>query len=66
VLSVVGAGNFEHAEAERLEYNPNGFLYLNKVVLPELREMGVPQETLESLFVDVPRRFFEGSQADGR
>jgi len=66
VLSVVGGGNFEHAEAERLEYNPHGFLYLNKVVLPELREMGVPQETLESLFVDVPRRFFEGSQADGR
>ena len=41
VLSVVGGGNFEHAEAERLEYNPHGFLYLNKVVLPELREMGV-------------------------
>jgi phosphotriesterase-related protein len=65
VLSVVGGGNFEHAEAERLEYNPHGFLYLNKVVLPELREMGVPQETLESLFVDVPRRFFEGGWADG-
>jgi phosphotriesterase-related protein len=60
VLSVVGGGDFEHAEAERLEYNPHGFLYLNKVVLPELREMGVPEETLESLFVDVPRRFFEG------
>jgi phosphotriesterase-related protein len=60
VLSIVGGGDFEHAEAERLEYNPHGFLYLKNVVLPELREMGVPEETLESLFVDVPRRFFEG------
>jgi predicted metal-dependent phosphotriesterase family hydrolase len=34
-------------------------------VLPELREMGVPEETLRSLFVDVPRRFFEGGWADG-
>ena len=60
VLSIVGGGDFEHAEAERLEYNPHGFLYLKKVVLPELREMGVSEETLESMFVDVPRRFFEG------
>jgi len=60
VLSILGGGDFEHAEAVRLEYNPHGYLYLNKVVLPELREMGVPEETLRSLFVDVPRRFFEG------
>jgi len=60
VLGIVGGGDFEHAEAERLEYNPHGFLYLNKVVIPELREMGVPEETLESLLVDAPRRFFEG------
>jgi len=60
VLSIVGGGDFEHAEAERLEHNPHGFLYLKKVVLPELREMGVPEETLESMFVDAPRRFFEG------
>ena len=60
VLSILGGGDFEHAEVVRLEYNPHGFLYLNKVVLPELREMGVSEETLRSLFVDVPRRFFEG------
>jgi len=60
VLGIVGGGDFEHAEAERLEHNPHGFLYLNKVVIPELREMGVPEETLESLLVDAPRRFFEG------
>jgi phosphotriesterase-related protein len=60
VLGIVGGGDFEHAEAERLEYNPHGFLYLNEVVIPELREMGVPEETLERLCVDAPRRFFEG------
>jgi phosphotriesterase-related protein len=60
VLGVVG-GDFEHAEAESLEYNPYGYLYINKVVLPQLREMGISEKTLESLFVDVPRRFFEGA-----
>jgi phosphotriesterase-related protein len=60
VLGVVG-GDFEHTEAESLEYNPYGYRYINKVVLPQLREMGIPERTLESMFVDVPRRFFEGA-----
>lgn len=60
VLGVVG-GDFEHAEAEREEYNPHGYLYIKKVVLPQLREMGVADSTLEGLFVDNPRRFFDGS-----
>jgi phosphotriesterase-related protein len=60
VLGVV-SGDFEHAESERLEYNPHGYLYIKKVVLPQLLEMGVPEATLHSLFVDNPRRFFDGS-----
>jgi phosphotriesterase-related protein len=45
---------------KRKELNPHGFLYMKKVVFPQLREMGVPETTLNSLFVDGPRNFFEG------
>ncbi len=40
--------------------NPYGFLYISKVVLPQLREWGVPPETLDRLCIANPRRFFEG------
>ena len=45
---------------KRKELNPYGFLYMKKVVFPQLREMGVPETTLNSLFVNGPRNFFEG------
>ena len=48
------------AEEERERRNPYGHLYIKKVVFPQLREMGVSEETLNSLFVDNPRNFFEG------
>jgi phosphotriesterase-related protein len=41
--------------------NPYGFLYINKVVLPALREMGVTDKVINSICVDNPRAFFEGS-----
>jgi phosphotriesterase-related protein len=40
--------------------NPHGFLYIYKVVFPQLREMGVSEEIITSLLVDGPRNFFEG------
>ncbi len=40
--------------------NPYGYLYMKKVVFLQLREMGVPETTLNSLCVDGPRNFFEG------
>jgi predicted metal-dependent phosphotriesterase family hydrolase len=36
-------------------------LYIHKVVLPKLREMGVSDATIDSIMVDNPRRFFEGA-----
>ncbi|MFC1942979.1 phosphotriesterase [Chloroflexota bacterium] len=38
----------------------NPFTYVKKVVFAQLREMGVPEATLNSLSVDNPRNFFEG------
>ncbi len=45
---------------EREERNPYGYLYMKKVVFPQLREMGVSEAMLNSLCVDGPRNFFEG------
>jgi phosphotriesterase-related protein len=43
--------------------NPHGFSYINKIVLPRLREMGVPDKILNSICIDNPRAFFEGGTA---
>ncbi|MBI4338246.1 MAG: phosphotriesterase-related protein [Chloroflexi bacterium] len=49
----------EQQEA-RHRYNPDGYLFITRRVLPRLRELGVPPETLHQIMVDNPRRFFEG------
>jgi phosphotriesterase-related protein len=40
--------------------NPYGYLYIKKVVFPQLKEAGVPQTVLNTLCVNGPRNFFEG------
>ena len=40
--------------------NPYGFQYMRKVVFPMLQEQGISDETINSLFTDGPRSFFEG------
>ncbi len=45
---------------ERRKRNPHGCLYIKNVVIPHLLEMGVSQSTLNAIFVDNPRNFFEG------
>ncbi len=42
--------------------NPYGYLYIKKVVLPQLKEMGVPEAVLNTLCVNGPRNFFEGHE----
>ncbi len=44
---------------EKLQ-NPYGKLYLKKMVFTQLRDMGVPEETIKTLCVDNPKNFFEG------
>ncbi len=48
------------SQEEREARNPYGYLYMKKVVFPQLREMGVPEATLNRLCVDNPRHFLEG------
>jgi len=59
VLRVLAA-NPIITEEERLRRNPHGYLYMKEVVFPNLREMGVTEDILNSLCVVGPRNFFEG------
>jgi phosphotriesterase-related protein len=45
---------------EVLAANPYDFLFIKKVVLPQLKELGVPEAIVDSLCLENPRRFFEG------
>ncbi len=45
---------------ERIRYNPEGYLFIKRRVLPRLIEMGVSAEAVRILNEDNPRRFFEG------
>ena len=41
--------------------NPDGYLYMHRHVIPELKEMGAGDDVIETLFVDNPQRFFTGA-----
>ena len=41
--------------------NPHGYLYIKREVIPDLKQMGVSDDTIKTLFVDNPKRFFRGS-----
>ena len=43
------------------DYNPDGYLFITRKVLPRLREMGVPESAIDQMMVHNPRRFFEGA-----
>lgn len=44
----------------RRKYNPDGYLFITRKVLPRLRQLGVPENTIHQIMVENPRRFFQG------
>ncbi len=53
-------------EHDFARHNPDQYLYMKRRVIPELKAMGVNDATIDTLFVDNPRRFFKGSQVSPR
>ena len=47
-------------QEERFRYNPDGYNFITRKVLPRLKELGVSDEVIHQIMVDNPRRFFEG------
>jgi len=41
--------------------NPDQYLYMHRHVIPELLQMGATQADIDMLFIDNPRRLFEGT-----
>ena len=46
-------------QEERFKYNPDGYNFIARNVLPKLRNMGISDELFNQIMVDNPRRFFE-------
>ena len=44
---------------EREAFNPDGYLFITRNVLPRLLELGATDTDVQSMMVDNPRRFFE-------
>ena len=47
-------------EHEFKRNNIHEYLYIKREVIPDLKEMGVTDDQINTLFVDNPRRFFKG------
>ena len=58
--SVTGGLSTPEVQEERRRYNPDGYLFITRNVLPRLAQLGVSQDQVDRLMVENPRRFFEG------
>ena len=47
-------------QEERIKYNPDGYNFITRNVLPRLRDQGVSDDTINQIMVENPCRFFEG------
>ena len=48
-------------QEERFKYNPDGYNFITRNVIPRLKHLGVSEESINQIMVENPRRFFEGS-----
>ncbi|MBI2885925.1 MAG: phosphotriesterase-related protein [Chloroflexi bacterium] len=48
-------------QAQRAQYNPDGYLFITRRVVPRLRQLGAKDQDIENIFVNNPRRFLEGA-----
>ena len=48
-------------QEERFNYNPDGYNFITRKVLPRLKELGASDADIDQIMVQNPRRFFEGN-----
>ena len=49
-------------QEQRQRYNPDGYLFITRRVIPRLKELGATDADIENIFVNNPRRFFNGEK----
>ena len=42
------------------QQNPDGVCFINRIVLPRLRQLGVQDSAIEAMMIEVPRNLFDG------
>ena len=47
-------------QEQRERHNPDGYLFITRRVIPRLKELGATDGDIDNIFVNNPRRFFEG------
>tara|TARA_B100000586_G_scaffold97864_1_gene69999 strand:+ start:1275 stop:2198 length:924 start_codon:yes stop_codon:yes gene_type:complete len=47
-------------QEERIKYNPDGYNFITRNVLPRLKDMGVSDDMINQIMVENPRRFLAG------
>ena len=45
--------------AERQAFNPDGYLFITRQVLPRLKALGATDQDINAIMVENPRRFFD-------
>ena len=50
----------QEMQEQRRQYNPDGYLFITRRVIPRLKDLGATDADINNIFVDNPRRFFEG------
>jgi phosphotriesterase-related protein len=48
-------------QESRRQYNPDGYLFITRKVLPKLKELGASDQTINQIMVENPKNFFAGS-----
>ena len=51
------------AREERAKYQPEGYSFISRHVLPYLRALGTAEADIQTIMVDNPRRFLEGNES---
>ena len=51
----------QEGQDSRKLYNPDGYLFITRQVLPRLKQLGATQEQIDDIMVNNPREFFEGN-----
>ena len=52
----------QEMQEQRHQYNPDGYLFITRRVIPRLKQLGATGDDINNIFIDNPRRFFEGKQ----
>jgi len=44
----------------RIAQNPDGMLFVVRKAIPALRQIGISEQAIRTMTIEVPKRFFEG------